>query len=372
MGRRGLYGKDQSGLKRDGMKPLRVGFVPLVDCAPLVMAQELGLFQQQGLTVRLSREVGWATIRDKIIYGELDAAHALAAMPFAATFGLGCATCDCLTGLVLNLNGNGITLSNELWDRGVRDATTFRQEIERCRGTKTYTLGVVFNHSTHNFLLRRWLAGGGIDPDADVRIVVAPAPFMFDHLKTGHLDGYCVGEPWNSVAIQAGRGWCVATSAQLAPYHPEKVLAVRRQFAEENEREHLALIAALIQACDYCDRMENREHVIQALAGPKYVNTNASALRGSLMPTFHFGNGRSESMPDFHVFSRHAANEPTAEKASWILANLFRNAGAGGISGVRMDSAFHVFRPDIFQQAVRILRTDPQARAEMRGVPVSA
>ena len=161
-------------------KPLRVGFVPLTDCAPLVMAQELGLFAKYGLSVTLSRELGWTTVRDKIIYGELHAAHALAAMPFAATLGLGSMKCDCLAGLVLNLNGNAITLSRDLWLRGVRDAKTLREEIDRGQGKKIYTFGVVFQFSSHNFLLRQWLAAGGIDPDRDVRIVIVPAPAMFE------------------------------------------------------------------------------------------------------------------------------------------------------------------------------------------------
>lgn len=338
------------------MKPLRIGFVPLTDCAPLAMAQELGLFTQRGLSVRLSREIGWATIRDKLIYGELDAAHALAAMPFSATFGLGSIACECLSGLVLNLNGNAITLSSDLWARGVRDARSLRNEIESSRGRKTYIFGVVFRYSSHNFLLRQWLAAGGIDPDQNVRIVVVPAPSMFENLKSGNLDGYCVGEPWNSVAVQAGAGWCAATSAQLAPFHPEKVLMVRRQFAEEHEREHLALIAALIEACAYCDRPENREQVVETLAYPKYVNSNVESLRSSLAGPFHFGYGRSSLLPDFHVFARGDANEPTTEKAAWVLRNL-RSAGLlKNKSPLQAEQAAEVFRADIFHQAQQLMR----------------
>jgi ABC-type nitrate/sulfonate/bicarbonate transport system substrate-binding protein len=188
-------------------KPLRLGYVPLIDCAPLVMAQELGLYTKYDLRVTLSREPGWATIRDKILYGDLEAAHALAVMPFAATMGLGSIRSDCVTGLVLNLHGNAITLSQELRQRGVRDARTLRSEIERNRGRKTYTFGVVFQWSSHNFVLRHWLSSAGIDPDKDVRIVVVPPPAMFINLKAGNLDGYCVGEPWNSIAVESGDGW---------------------------------------------------------------------------------------------------------------------------------------------------------------------
>ena len=175
------------------------------------MAHELGLFRKFGLNVSLSRELGWATIRDKIIYGELDAAHAVAGLPFAVSLGLGSIQCECVTGLVLCLQGNAITLSQDLWLRGVRDAGGLHREILRSRGRRTFTFGVAFPFSSHNFLLRQWLLSGGIQPDRDVRIVVVPPPQMFANLEAGNLDGYCVGEPWNSVAVKKGAGWCAAT-----------------------------------------------------------------------------------------------------------------------------------------------------------------
>ena len=337
------------------MKYLRLGFVPLIDCAPLVMAQELGLFAKYGLSVHLSREIGWATIRDKIIYGELDAAQALAAMPFAATFGLGSVECECVTGLVLNLNGNGITLSKDLWACGVRDAGTLRPHIDHHRGRRILTFGVVFPFSSHNYLLRKWLADGGIDPDNDVRIVVVPAPLMFENLKSGHLDGYCVGEPWNTVAVRAGIGWCAATSLKLAPFHPEKVLMVRRHFAEENERQHRGLIAAILEACAFCDSPENRDQIVRTLASPGFVNVGVEALRGSLQDCFDLGNGRVESLPDFHVFSRQEANEPTSEKAAWILRHLFAGVTVKNRPVNKSESSAHVFRSDLFQEARQLM-----------------
>ena len=201
---------------------LRVGFVPLTDCAPIVVAHELGLFQKHGVRVVLSRELGWASIRDKIIHGELDAAHAVAGMPVAATLGLGSIRCDCVAALVLNLHGNAITLSNELWDRGVRDGASLAEQIRRLRGQKNFTFGVVYPFSSHNFLLRAWLASFGIRPERDVRIVVVPPPQMTVNLKGGHPDGFCVGEPWNSLAVQSGAGWCAAVSAELDRITPRR------------------------------------------------------------------------------------------------------------------------------------------------------
>ena len=280
---------------------LRVGFVPLTDCAPLVMAQELGLYKKFGVNVELSRELGWATIRDKIIHCELDAAHALAAMPVAATLGLGSVACDCLTALVLNLNGNAITLSNDLWQRGVRDGKTLREEIIRARREKIFTFGVVFSFSSHRHLLRRWFAAHGIEAERDVRIVVVPPPQMVANLKTGNLDGFCVGEPWNSVAVQARGGWIAATSSELDALHPEKVLMVRSDFAAKRHEEHVALVAALLEACEFCDQPENHERIIATLARPEFVGADATALRHGINGELDFGHAPERSVSDFCI-----------------------------------------------------------------------
>ena len=340
-------------------KPLRIGFVPLVDAAPLIMAHELGLFSKYDLDVELRREPGWATIRDKILYGDLHAAHALAVTPFAATLGLGAMASDCVTGLILNLNGNAITLSNELRQRGVKDAKTMRSEIERSRGRKTYTFGVVFQWSSHHFLLRQWLQSGGIDPDVDVRIVVVPPQSMFIHLKSGNIDGYCVGEPWNSVAVEGEAGWCVTTSAQLSPGHPEKVVMVRRDFAETHASEHTRILAALIEACAWVHDAANLEILLATLAQSHYVNAAPALLRRSLSGPFHFGHGRSETVPDFFRFAGDDVNEPAPDKAHWILEHLLRLGVIPDRIAVRTLAAGAVFRPDLFAKA-RQLATPPK------------
>lgn len=336
---------------------LRLGFVPLTDCAPLVMAHELGLFRKYNLRVALHRELGWATIRDKMIYRELDAAHAVAAMPFATTLGLGSVRSECLTALVLNLHGNAITLSNDLWKRGVRDGASLREEIIRTRHDKTFTFGVVFPYSSHHFLMRRWLTATKIFPGRDVRIVVVPPPQMVANLKAGHLDGFCVGEPWNSVAVQSKVGWCVATSAELEPGHPEKVLMVRREFAEKREAEHLALVAALWEACEFCDAPENREEVITTLAKKQYVNVPMTALRQSLENQFDFGHGEIRTVPDFDIFYRNSANEPSAEKAGWVLQQLRESGLCTEMSALNFALARQVFRADIFEKAGQLRDT---------------
>jgi ABC-type nitrate/sulfonate/bicarbonate transport system substrate-binding protein len=346
---------------------LRVGFVPLTDCAPLVMAQELGLYKKFGLNVVLSRELGWATIRDKVIHRELDAAHALDAMPVAATLGLGSIACDCLTALVLNLNGNAITLSKDLWKRGVRDGKTLREEIIRSRREKTYTFGCVFPFSSHRHLLRRWFAGHGIDPDKDVRIVIVPPPQMVANLKAGNLDGFCVGEPWNSVAVQSRAGWIAATSAELAALHPEKVLMVRADFAASRREEHIALVAALLEACEFCDVPENHEQIIQTLAQPQFVGVPANVLRHGIDGAVDFGHDTERAVRDFCIFHRDHANEPSGDKAAWAL-DLVRASGlCKEPSAINFAFARKIFRPEIFEQAVQLRNSTNKTQALRKG-----
>ena len=310
------------------------------------MAQELGLFEKHGVRVHLSREVGWATMRDKIIYRELDAAHALAPMVFAASLGLGSGRADCVTGLVLDLNGNAITLSQTLWDEGVRDGGSLRLLTRRRH--EPLTFGIPFLYSSHHFLLRAWLGSHGIVPERDVRIVVVPPPQMPANLKSGHLDGYCVGEPWNSVATLARFGWRVATSVEIAPQHPEKVLMVRRNFAESRAEEHVRLIAALLESCRFCDAPENRDRIIETLGEPQFVNAPASALRAGCEFTLARADPAGEAnLPPGR------AHEPSAARAAWVLDHLKKSRLLPGGNLLDPDIASNTFRADIFHQATQ-------------------
>ncbi len=275
-------------------------------------------------------------------------------MPAAAALGLGSIVCDCLTALVLNLNGNAITLSNDLWKRGVRDGKTLREEITRLRREKIYTFGVVFPFSSHRHLLRGWLAAHGIDADRDVRIVVVPPPQMVANLKAGHLDGFCVGEPWNSVAVQSRAGWVVATSSELDSLHPEKVLMVRADFAAKRSEEHIALVAALLEACEFCDQPENHGQIASVLAQPEYVGVAESVLRRGITGEMDFGHAGERTLRDFCIFHQHNANEPGGDKAAWTL-ELIRTSGlCKEPSAINFPFARKTFRADIFAQAAAL------------------
>jgi len=334
-------------------RSLRLGFVALCDCAPVVMAKELGLYSKYGIAVELTCEVGWATIRDKVIYGELDAAHAPAGLVVAANCGLGSIRSECLTGMVINLNGNAITLSETLWKRGVRDGKSLRNEV--VPGEPAHVFGVVHAYSAHSFLLRNWLRGHGIIPERDVRLVVVPPAQVHANLKAGHLDGYCVGEPWNSLAVLSGAGWCAATSEELAPRHPEKVLMVRRDFADRSEREHLALIAALTESCRFCARPENRERIIETLAQEHVVGAPIQALQMGMSGSFNYGHGRIEKHPSFHIFSGESVNEPSADKSAWVIGNMLKSGVVKDPSLIPVEKAGDWFRADIFRNAIQLI-----------------
>lgn len=330
---------------------LRLGFIALTDAAPLVAAQERGLFARRGLRVELQREVGWATIRDKVIYGELEAAHALAPLLWAAQLGLGCGATDVCTGLILNLHGNAITLATRLRDLGVHDAATLREEALRRRGENKLTFGIVFPHSMHHVLLRQWLHDARLDPERDVRIAVVPPAQMFRNLAAGTLDGYCAGEPWNTLAVQQGTGWCPTHSATLAPGHVEKVLMVRAQFATRRPAEHAALITAIAEAAAWCDEPQHRSELAAMLAAPAYLNLPAKVIAPALLGRFAATSGPAESVPDFHIFSRGDASVPSATRAAALQADLV----AAGLVPRPLASASlpgRLFREDLYRGAV--------------------
>jgi ABC-type nitrate/sulfonate/bicarbonate transport system substrate-binding protein len=336
-----------------GSRTTRIGFIPLNDAAPIIVAHEHGLFQRHGLNVTLCREVGWATIRDKIIYRELDAAHALGAMVLSTTLGLNCLPCPCLTAFVLNTNGNCITLSEELWQRGVRDAATMRDEIIRSRHERTYVFGVVFAHSSHRIHLCDWLRSAGVHPERDVRIVIVPPPQLFRNLAAGTIDGYCVGDPWNSLAVREKTGWCAATSTELAPGHPEKVLMVRQDYAANDSERHLAIVSALSEAAALCDDPSFRPELVKLLARREYLNVPERVVSASLIGPLELGHDRRADAADFIQFSRNGANDPTAAKAAWLIDGFTRHRFFPPGTDLPRDLGRRTFRSDLYQQACR-------------------
>lgn len=296
---------------------LRLGIVPLTDCAPLVVARERGFFAEAGLEVEISREASWANIRDKLAVGVLDGAHMLATLPLGMTLGLFAVKVPVVTALALSLGGNTITLSTALAGRleaegGPANAALKRVIAEdRAVGReKKMTFAMVHPFSTHHYELRYWLAAAGIDPDRDLRLVVVPPPQMVAHLSARNIDGFCAGEPWGALAVELGLGKRVAGGTDVFAGRIEKVLAVLHAWADAHPETHLALVRALIRACAWCE--ENRAETADILARPAYVNIPAPILRAGL------------EHPDQLTFHRYAANFPWRSQALWYLGQMRR------------------------------------------------
>ena len=336
-----------------GKDCLNIGFVPTMDCAVLIAAQELGIFRKYDLTIRLSREVGWATIREKLLHEELDAAATHASMGFSIYCGIGVMRRPCLTGLLLGLNGSAITLSNRLWNLGVRDALSLGRLVHEQKTLGTLQFGAVLKLSSQNYILRKWLESGGIDPDHDVRITIIPSVLIYDSFAEGYLDGYCVAEPWNSVATLKGTGWVTAISSEVDPGHPEKVLLVLQEFAEKREDEHLRMIAALIEASEFCDDPANRTELARLLSKSRCFDVDESVLLNSLVGPFNFGRGQ-RNVPDFITFNARKSGAPDRPKGKRVF-DLVRTLTPGDAGRtLNSDVIARVFREDIFDQALKI------------------
>jgi ABC-type nitrate/sulfonate/bicarbonate transport system substrate-binding protein len=347
------------------IQPIRIGFIPLADCAPLLVAREREMFHRQGVRVELSCEVGWATIREKLFYGQLDAAHAIAGLVLAMRMGISTPPCRVVAPFVFNLHGNAITLSRDFWNRGVRDAASLKKLV-RSTTSRLFTLGVVSRHSSHNFLLRQWLTAGGIEVDRDVRIVVLPPTQMVANLAAGLIDGYCVGEPWNSVAVERGIGWIAATSEQLAPGHPEKVLLTTEKFIANHPDESLAIIAALKEACAFCDQKENRHEVARILAASGYFDGYETILQRSLVGPLDLGTGQTADASSFHVFHRREANEPTNERGRWLLEQFITH---GLLTAAQRTEAAAALRECWTSSAFPLAKATPAASKRTRSTP---
>lgn len=332
----------------------RIGYIGLVDAAPLLVADQFGIFESKGLNVVLSREVGWATIREKVLFGELEAAHALSTLPFVATLGLGSPTIPCVAGMVISRGGNAVVLSEELRHRGVKNKETLKMDVENRKAFRKYKFATVYACSPHNFHLREWLLSAGIDPDSDVELVTLPPAQMCRNLSAGTIDGFCVGEPWASRAIGDKIGWSPVNSEDLSPGHPEKVLMVREDYANEQREENSALIAAIVEGCAICEDPAQRARVAELLSDKKRVNCSPALLDQCLSPSFNYGLGRVEHRPGFLRFHQGDSARPTEADTDWVLESM----GVSCISSVdteSMEKARRVLRPDLYDAAMSLL-----------------
>ncbi len=366
---------------------LKFGFIKLTDMAPLAIAYEKGYFEDEGLYVTLEAQANWKVLLDRVIDGQLDGAHMLAGQPLGATIGFG-TQAHVITAFSMDLNGNGITVSNEIWDQMKPNipkdesgkpvhpikADALKPVVEKYKSDgKPFNMGMVFPVSTHNYELRYWLAAGGIHPgyyaphkgdtsgtiDADALLSVTPPPQMPATLEAGTIYGYCVGEPWNQQAVFKGIGVPVVTDYEIWKNNPEKVFGVSNKWAEENPNTHLAVVKALIRAAKWLDDNDNanRPEAVKILAQPNYVGADYDVIANSMTGTFEYEKGDKREVPDFNVFFRYYATYPYYSDAIWYLTQMRR---WGQISEEKSDSWFHeiakkVYKPEIYLEAAQLL-----------------
>ncbi|WP_027254352.1 ABC transporter ATP-binding/substrate-binding protein [Planktothrix agardhii] len=336
---------------------LDLGFIPLTDCAPLIIAKEKGIFEEYGLSeVTLSRETSWKLLGQGVVEGRLDAAQMVAGMPIAMTLGFGNnLPIPIVTAMTLSRNGNGITLSKNLYENGVKTLADFKIYIEN-NLDKVHTLGMVHPSSMHNLMLRYWLASGGINPDQDVNLTVIPPPQMQANLKAGNIDGYCVGGPWNARSVHEGLGFVIANSFDIFPNgHTEKVLGVKEEWANRYPKTHVALVKSLIDACDYCDDRRNREEILEILCRDEYIGSAPEYTRLGFIDPVDRGNGQpAELLINYNQFYVDKTNYPDATEFLWIMAEMAR-WGITPFPKNWVSILERVLRTDVYGQAAREL-----------------
>jgi two-component system, oxyanion-binding sensor len=346
-------------------KPLRIGFIPLVDAAVVIIAVEKGFAAAEGLDIALVREVSWSNVRDKLNIGLFDAAHLLTPVAIASSLGLGHVKVPTVAPFNLGLNGNAITVSAALHaaimgeiDGDPLDPMATALALSRVvaarrkSGAVPLTLGMTFPFSTHNYQLRFWMAAGGVDPDEDVRLVVLPPPYMVDSLADGQIDGFCVGAPWNSVAVDLGIGHILHFMADILERAAEKVLAVRQSWSEHNPGVLAALVRSASRAADFIEQPENRAEAARILAQPEHIGGDADVLQRTL-------DGRLKISPDgtfrdssrYLLIGREGASRPDPVQAAWLYAQMVR-WGQASFSAEALETAKAVFRPDLYDAAL--------------------
>lgn len=353
---------------------LVIGFVPLLDCATLVAAVEQGFAAAEDLELALVRENSWANIRDRLIVGHLHAAHMLGPMTVASTLGIGHMQVPMVAPIALGLGGNAITVSAHLWkgmeQHGARlggspqiQGQALRETVKQraVAGLPPLTFAMVYPFSCHNYELRYWLAACGIDLDRDVHLTVIPPPFLADALKQGQVDGFCVGEPWNSLAVEAAAGVIVTMTTALWPLSPEKVLGCRASWASEHPEQLARLIRAVYKSAQWCDQPENHAQLARMLAQPRYIGVSAEVLEQSLAGRIRFApNAQRVGVADHMMFSRHLATFPWTSHALWFYSQMLRWKQCEPAQH-NFDAARAAYRPDLYRTALQSLHAEVPA-----------
>jgi nitrate/nitrite transport system substrate-binding protein len=340
-----------AGSDKPEQQTVRVGFIPLTDCAPLVIAALKGFDKKYGITIVPTKEASWAAVRDKLTSGELDAAHVLYGLLYGLEMGIGPKPQAMANLMTLNQNGQAITLSAELQEKGIRDAAGLKTLIGQS-APGSYTFAHTFPTGTHAMWLYYWLANAGINPFDDIRTVVVPPPQMVMNMRIGNMVGFCVGEPWNTRAINDRIGFTAATSQEIWPDHPEKILGTRRAWVEQNPHTARALVAAVLEAARWIDASaENKRETARILARRAWLNTKEQFLTGRLLGEYDNGAGRRwQDTHAIRFFNEGQVNYPWHSDGMWFLTQ-FKRWGLLKTAPDYRAVAARINRTDVFRDA---------------------
>jgi NitT/TauT family transport system ATP-binding protein len=364
---------------------VNAGFLPLLDSAILVAAREKGFAEDEHIGLRLIRETSWANIRDRMAVGHFEMAHMLGPMPIAGSLGLTPLSLDVVAPMALGLGGNAVTVSRRLAAAIAADAENTDAAVlslgafsagehlariiaqGRVEGLPPLSFAVVHPYSAHNYDLRYWLAASGIDPERDVQIVVVPPPLMADALQSGRIDGFCVGEPWSSVAVQLGAGVILTTKSAIWRSSPEKVLGVSAVFARDYPDILAGLLRGLYRAAEWCGQPENHDELAGLLARPDYIGQDISVMLPALRGRLPLGNGATSDVPDFFLPFDKAATFPWKSHALWFYSQMVR-WGHATWSLEYAARAAETYRPDLYRAAIAPLGAPvPSANSKVEG-----
>ena len=345
-------------------KEVKIGFIPLTDCASVVMASVLGIDQKYGVKIIPSKEASWAGVRDKLVNGELDFAHVLYGLVYGVHLGVGGPKKDMAVLMTLNQNGQAISLSKKLADKGAVNGPTLAKLMAAEK--REYTFAQTFPTGTHAMWLYYWLAANGIDPMKDAKVITVPPPQMVANMRVGNMDGFCVGEPWNHRAIMDGIGITATTTQAIWKDHPEKVLGTTSEFVQNNPNTARAVTAAILEASRWIDEsLANKSKMAETIAGKAYVNTGVDAINQRILGRYQDGLGKTWDDPDHMKFyAGGAVNFPYLSDGMWFLTQHKR----WGLLKDHPDYlavAKSVNRIDLYKQAAAAAKT-PLPTSEMR------
>lgn len=360
----GHHGAWAAGSDAPEKKEVRIGFIPLTDCASVVMASVLGIDQKYGVKIIPSKEASWASVRDKLVNGELDFAHVLYGLVYGVHLGVGGAKKDMAVLMTLNHNGQAISLSKKLADKGAVNGAGLAKLMASEK--REYTFAQTFPTGTHAMWLYYWLAANGIHPLKDAKVITVPPPQMVANMRVGNMDGFCVGEPWNHRAIMDGIGVTAATTQSIWQDHPEKVLGTTAEFARQNPNTARAVTAAIIEASRWIDEsLANKTRMAETIAGKAYVNTGVDAINQRILGRYQDGMGKTWDDPNHMKFyGDGSVGYPYLSDGMWFLTQ-HKRWGLLKDHPDYLGVARSINRLDIYQQAATAAKA-PLPKAEMR------